>query len=469
MKDDVTGDANHLIRLGKHRLPRRNVLKLGGGLAAAAAGVHALPRRALTQADLPYTANTSLSGEIEFWHFWGSQLRRTAVVRAIALFNEVYPDIQVTETFVPFGDIWTRNLAAVAAGSGMPDVIVEDRPSLKDRAANDIASSLGDLATRDGITGDAFWPFTWEEATTAEGVPYGLPYETDIRVLYYNKAAFIDAGLHPDSPPTNWDELATAADALDVVDGDELTRVGFFPAFGNIGLVDWAWNNGGEWQDADFNPTFTRPENVAALEWMKGWADRYGGYDNVQALQSTFGSGTQDGFMSGKVAMIVDIQGYTAQLGYFGAQFRTEGGEGENVGYGVASIPPAPGNDPAALSGGFALSIPRGSENVDPAWEFVKFMTFVGQQSWCRDTYAVPTIQEMATTDPVLQASPNWPLFVEAMDYGRAKDYNPFYPAFTADLIPGVTLAALSGEQTPEEALADAQGSAEEEIERNRE
>ncbi len=465
MKD---GSKNDDVRDGiiGRRGTRRGVLKLGGGLVAATAGARLLPGPALAQqAELPYTANTSLTGEIEFWHFWGSQLRRTAIRRAIALFNEVYPGIKVNETFVPFGDIWTRNLAAVAAGSGMPDVIVEDRPTLKDRAANDVEISLGDLAARDGVTGDRFWPFTWEEATTAEGVPYGLPYETDIRVLYYNKAAFIDAGLDPDTPPTNWDELWTYSDALDVKDGDELTRVGFFPTFGNIGLDQWAWCNGGEWQDADLNPTMNAPENVAALEWMKTWADRYG-YDQVQALQSTFGSGTQDGFMSGKVAMIVDIQGYTAVLGYFNPQFRTAADE--SVGYGVGKIPPAPGHDPAALSGGFALAIPRGTEKVDLAWEFIKYMAFVGQQSWARDTYAMPTIQDVATGDAVLQASPNWPLFVEAMGYGRAKTYNPYYPAFTQDLIPPATLAALTGEQTPQEALDDAQSKAEEEVNRNR-
>lgn len=459
--DDARG-----ARIGGKRLARRGVLKLGAGLAAGAVGARLLPGRAFAQTgELPYTANTSLSGEIEFWHFWGSQLRRTAIRRAIALFNEVYPDIKVTETQVPFSDIWTRNLAAVAAGEGMPDVIVEDRPRLKDRAANDIEMSLGDLAARDGVTGEQFWPFTWEEATTAEGVPYGLPFETDIRVLYYNKAAFIDAGLDPNKPPTNWDELATFSDALDIRDGDELTRVGFYPTLGNIGLADWGWNNGGEWQDADFNPTFNAPENVAALEWMKTWADRYG-HDNLLALQSTFGSGTQDGFMSGKVAMIVDIQGYTAVLGYFGAQFVTEADE--NVGYGVAAIPPAPGHEPAALSGGFALSIPRGAENVEQAWEFVKFMAFVGQQSWSRDTYAMPTIQEVATTDAVLLASPNWPLFVEAMAYGRAATYNPYYPAMLPDLLPTATTAALDGSQTPQEALDEAQGKAEEEVERSR-
>jgi multiple sugar transport system substrate-binding protein len=465
MKDGSTIDEvrNHAF---DRRLTRRGALKIGGGLAAAAAGSRlVLPAYVRAQdAQLPYTANTSLTGEIEFWHFWGSQLRRTAIRRAIALFNATYPGIKVNETFVPFGDIWTRNLAAVAAGSGMPDVIVEDRPQIKDRAKNDVAISLGDLAKRDGVTGDAFWPFTWEEATTEDGVPYGLPYETDIRVLYYNKAEFSDAGLDPATPPATWDDLASFSDKLDVKDGD-LKQVGFFPTYSNIGLGDWGWSNGGEWQDADHNPTLNAPENVAALAWMKTWADRYG-WDQWTALQSTFGSGTQDGFMSGQVSTRVDVQGYTAVLGFFNPQFKTKGDE--NLGYGVGKLPAPTGKQPAALSGGFALSIPRGAKNVDPAWEFIKYMAFVGQQSWARDTYAMPTIEDMAKNDPVLQASPNWSLFVEAMGYGRAAVYDPYYPAMMNDLIPNATTAALSGDQTPQEALDDAQKKAEDEVNRNR-
>jgi hypothetical protein len=81
----------------------------------------------------------------------------------------------------------------------------------------------------------------------------------------------------------------------------------------------------------------------------------------------------------------------------------------------------------------------------------------------------MPTIQEMATTDPVLLASANWQFFVDAMGYGRAKDYNPYYPAFVSDLLPPAQLSALSGDMTAQEALEDAQGKAEEEIDRNRE
>jgi ABC-type glycerol-3-phosphate transport system substrate-binding protein len=67
-----------------------------------------------------------------------------------------------------------------------------------------------------------------------------------------------------------------------------------------------------------------------------------------------------------------------------------------------------------------------------------------------------------------LATSPNWPFFVDAMSYGRAKEYNPFYPSFTGDLLPPATLAVLSGEQTAQDALDAAQQAAEEEIERVR-
>jgi ABC-type glycerol-3-phosphate transport system substrate-binding protein len=95
-------------------------------------------------------------------------------------------------------------------------------------------------------------------------------------------------------------------------------------------------------------------------------------------------------------------------------------------------------------------------------------MTFVGQQSWARDTFAIPTIQAMATEDAVLQASPNWQFYVDAMSYGRAATYNPFYPAMLSDLLPLAQTAALDGSQTPQEALDAAQAAAEEEVNRNR-
>lgn len=339
----------------------------------------------------------------------------------------------------------------------------EDRPKLRDRAKNNIDISLGDLAKRDRVTGDAFWPFTWEEAVV-NGQPYGLPYETDIRVTYYNKAAYKDAGLDPEKPPQNWDDLWAFAEKLDQKDsGGKLQRVGFYPLF-FMGLDMWAWNNGGEWQDKDFNPTLNAKPNVETLEWIKKWTDRYG-KSVLDAFRATFGQGKQDGFMSGRLATEVDIAGYTSFLNFYNSSFTTK--DKQNLGYGVASIPPATGDKPASLSGGFALSIPRGSKQVDAAWEFIKYAVFVGQASWARDTYAIPTTMQVAKTDPTLNADPNWHFFMEAMSYGRPAVFNPYYPNMLSELDPA-TNDVLAGRKTAQEALDAAQKKAEAEIARNR-
>ncbi|MDQ3398554.1 MAG: hypothetical protein M3511_12450, partial [Deinococcota bacterium] len=112
--------------------------------------------------------NPEVSGNVEFWHFWGSPVRRNAIRRVIATCQQQLPNISVTESFKPFGDIWTANIAAVAGGSGMPDVIVADRIQLPRDADTGIYQSLQDFVDRDAIESAAFWPFTWEQ-TLYEG------------------------------------------------------------------------------------------------------------------------------------------------------------------------------------------------------------------------------------------------------------------------------------------------------------
>jgi multiple sugar transport system substrate-binding protein len=345
----------------------------------------------------------------------------------------------------------------------MPDVIVEDRPQLPDRAKNNIETSLGEMAKADNIDSKLFWPFTWEQATV-DGQPYGLPYETDIRVLYWNKAAFKDAGLDPEKPPANWDDLWSYADKLDQKTGDKLERVGFHPLFGNMDLDQWAWNDGGQWMDPKTKKfTLNDKHNVETLDWIKKWSDRYG-KANWEAFRGTFGQGNQDGFMSGRVAMMVDIAGYTSFLNFFNPNLSTK--DKERLGWGVAPIPPAPGHQPASLSGGFALSIPRGAKNPKPAWEFIKYAVFQGQASWARDTYSIPTIEKLAKEDPTLNGDPNWQFFVKAMDYGRAGDFNPYYPRWS-DLLGPARDAVLDGKMTSQQALDEAQQKAEAEARRN--
>jgi len=420
-------------------------------LMATNSGVAARPPQ--QTADEP-KLNPDVSGTVELWHFWASPIRRNGIKRVIAICQAKLPKITVTDTVKPFGDIWTANIAAVAAGSGMPDVLVEDRPQLPARAADGIDQDLQDRATRDGVTGAAFWPFTWSQ-TLYKDHTYGIPFETDVRVLFYNKTLFKEAGLDPDKPPKTWADLDAMADKLDKKGADgKYTRIAFFPLlFGNIGEDLWAYTSGHEWVK-DGKPQIDSPAVAETLNWVKKWVDRYGGYKAIREFQAGMGASPNDAFMSGKVAMVVDIAGYSSFLNFYRPSIQTADGKSTRIDWGV-SLPPY-NKTPASVSGGFALSIPTGAKNADAAWEFIKCATGTeGQVSWARDTSAIPTSLK-AANDPVLMADPNWKFFIEAMKVGHADPFVPGYPNWREQLNQRYE-KIYNGELPVDQALKEAQ------------
>jgi len=336
------------------------------------------------------------------------------------------PNIKVNEVAKPFGDVWTANAAAVAAGSGMPDVLVSDRPSLPKDAQQNIYMDLQDWATRDGITGKEYYPFTWEQ-TLYNGHTYGLPFETDIRVLFYSKNAFKEVGLDPEKPPTTWAQAMDYATKLDKKNADgTYDRIGFLPAW-NVGYDIWAHTNQAH-LTTDQGATVNTKEVVDTVTWMKSFYDHYGGLDAVNTFGAQFAAPPQDRFMSGKVAMVADVAGYLSSLNFYRPQIPTaaDPSKKEALDWGVADLPNngTPGN----WSGGFSLSIPRGAKNAAAAWEFMKCAAGpAGEASWSRDTYALsPNIA--GANDPALLGDPNWKTFVAILQHSYVDPFNPAYP-----------------------------------------
>lgn len=425
-----------------------------GGAPAAGGGSE------ISQADIEQTAgllDPSVSGDVEIWHFWGSPVRRNAIRRVVAICEDQLPDVQITETFKPWGDIWTANIAAVAAGSGMPDIIVEDRPLLPQRATDQIATNLQPFIEEDGFDTSVFWPFTWQE-TLYQGDSYGIPFETDVRVLIWNKQAFEEAGLDPNQPPQSWDDLETYADALDIQNEDgSYARIGFFPLW-KTGVEFWARTNG--WQQVvDGVPNYNDPAFIETLQWVKDWIDRYGGWQEIQNFAAQYAAPPNDLFMSGATPMITDVAGYLSQLNFYRPTVELASGDTVSMEWGVANIPY--NTEPANWSGGFALAIPMGAENPEAAWEVIKCMTGpAGQASWSRDTLAIPTNEE-ANDDPVLRADPFWETIMQVMETSQGSTYVPEYSNFGQEINTRLE-QVWTGELSPEEAAQQAQQAIEE-------
>lgn len=304
--------------------------------------------------------------ELEFWSFWGSGMRRDAVEDIIKDFNKSQDNIEVKYVYQPWGDIWTKSLASIAAGDP-PDVIVQDINSVQQRADAKQATNLQEyLDKEDEDISSRFYPQLWD-TVMYEDDAYALPFNTDTQVLFYNKDMFEEVGLDPENPPATWDELEEAAHKLDVKKGNNFERIGFYPLW-NLGADVWALNadHGTSWFDKDGNVKINTPEKVEALDWVLKQQDYYG-RDTINNHEAEFGSGVADPFISGLVGIRAqNINYYTNLL--------ENAPDGFN--YGVAPLPEKEeGSGHWSWGGGFVLEAPYGAEHPEESYEFMKYMT----------------------------------------------------------------------------------------------
>jgi multiple sugar transport system substrate-binding protein len=277
-----------------------------------------------------------------------------------------------------------------------------------------------------------------------------------VSVLFWNKNLFEQAGLDPEQPPTTWDELWEYADVLDKMNDDgTYDTIAFFPTW-NRGVDIWQYNNDAEMIAPDGTPQINNANMVETVEWIKAWVDRYGGWQELQNWNAQFAAPPNDNFMSGKLAMRVDIFGYNSQLEFYRPRTTMEDESTPRTDWGIGLLPADEDASTGTWSGGFSFSIPNGSPNAEAAWEFLKCATGPeGQASWARDTQAQPT-NVLAAQDPILSANPLWQVVDEALAVSTGGVYVSEYPNWGEQLNQRWELV-WTGELTAQEALDEAQ------------
>ncbi|MDE1548602.1 ABC transporter substrate-binding protein [Jeotgalibaca caeni] len=412
-----------------------------------------------TETGTDTTANSGEKIELDFWTFWGSEIRRPIIEEIINDFNESQDEIFVKHTYNPFGDIWTKELAQIAAGNP-PDVVINDINATALRGQKQQAESLQPFLEEDDIS-DWFYPELWE-ATLYEGESYGIPFTTDTRVLYYNKDLFEAAGLDPEAPPTTWDELEEYARQLDVEEGGELTQMGFYPLYG-VGMDVWMLNSAGQnFFDEEGNPQVDTPENAAALEWILEWREHYG-VDTVNRYQAQIDSGQANPFFTGELAMI-------AQTGTFYTQIKQYA---PDMNIGVAFLPEREeGSGHTSWGGGFVAEIPKGAKNPEASWKFLKYLGDVhAQEIWASknfDSVANMEAAETAIDNEIFdeQDSMVYQLTVENMDHTILTPV-PLTASDFGNTLNPILDNILLGETSVEDGLQEAQESLERLVESN--
>jgi ABC-type glycerol-3-phosphate transport system substrate-binding protein len=338
-------------------MTRRGVL---GVLGAVAAGFALFGPRG--KHDIP-------SGRIvlDYWEKW-TRHEGDAMERIVDAFNQSQKRIWVR--YIVVSDIGQKSLVSIAGGRP-PDLIGLYSLNVPSYAEAGAILPLDDLARAAGMSLERYTPGVrrvmvhkgrwWATVNTAGSI-----------ALYYNRAAFRDAGLDPDRPPRTIAELDMAHRKL-LRTGEsggkgELRRVGFLHR--EPGWWSWLWANhfgGRVYDDGTGRATVDSPEGIRAMEWMQTYASELG-VERLKRFAESFGNyfTPENPFLTGKVAMIVQGPWIANLIEQFKPDFD----------YGVAPFPTEHGYAPDAPVGLIdtdVLVIPRGAKRPDAAMEFIAF------------------------------------------------------------------------------------------------
>lgn len=389
--------------------------------------------------------------KINFWHIYSDGPEKELYEQLIAEFQQQYDYITVEQLGTSFWDYWTKLSTSIAGGSA-PDLALNDTSTAISRAQNGVIVNLTPFIERDQFNVDDYFPVLIDRVKY-EGDLYALPNDTDVRLLFYDKAAFREVGLDPEKPPTNWEELESYADQLTKWNDKKLLdRVGFSPTMGNIQFWTLAWANGGDFWDDDLKPTYNRAENVQTLEWMANIQAKYG-TKALSAFNVQSGALSYSPFIAGRVAMIVDVNNLYGEIKR----------HKPDLDFGVAPIPyPV---QQASWSAGFDLEI---IDNKDPdkaaaAWELMKFLTSKETQIKIHKVVGSLVSNMHAAKDPEFISDPIWQMIVDQMDHSRFIEYVEASPSWHSGIQPIVD-SVLNGSTTAQKALDDAQKAIENEL-----
>ena len=202
--------------------------------------------------------------------FEGSSGAEALEGEILPAFYEQYPDVTVNVEYTTYGNLNERLTTAVASGL-VPDVLMMGVGWIEPFASQGILADLGEL----GVTVDELSEDINEAVLTAaqyDGKLYGIPLMLDARIGIYRKSMFEEAGLDPEQPPTNWEELREYAIKLTKRDDNgNLERAGLDLFAHDLRQIwmPFLFSNGGElFDESGQEVLFDSDAGVEALEFM---------------------------------------------------------------------------------------------------------------------------------------------------------------------------------------------------------
>ena len=330
--------------------------------------VSALAEAAPTPAPVPEGRR-----EVVFWHCFGGTIGE-AVQRVVDNYNGSQDEIWVTAIFQgAYDDCLTKLKAAVPAGTG-PDMF-----QMFELGTTFLVNSGWTIPFQEMLEKDAE-PYVMiddiEPALrnyyTYDGKMVCIPFNPSTPIMYFNKTAFVEAGLDPAAPPTTFAEIAAIADKLTVKEGNRTIR----HAMG-LPIYGWFFENFLAGMGANYvNMDNGRTGHATAIEFdtsgagkqiMETWKQMVD--DGVIYNFGADNAASRDAFIAGQTCIILES---TAQLKTL------LNGIGGKFELGTAYLPSMlEKTQNGVIIGGANLWLCKNEDQqrVNDAWTFIKYAT----------------------------------------------------------------------------------------------
>lgn len=295
----------------------------------------------------------SPAGEITIWDRSGDLFE--VFDAAIADFNKVYPDIKVNHEAV---DIDAKLQNTLITGTDVPDGVFLD-----DAKVAGLAESLWDVS-------DVLAPYVDDiaeqkiDVNSIDGGIYGVPYDSNPGLLYYNATALESAGIDATQIET-YDDLLDAARAYQTaVPGSQPIHLEQSAFLGQLQLEMYASQLGTSIADADGELRLDSPEYEQILTFL----------DTVQKD----GLGTRAEYLNPTDIAQLDSGNQVFYPWAIWFSFATQQLLPETEGDWRAMPLPAweDGGARSGAMGGSSFVLPRDGENSELAWLFYEFLMF---------------------------------------------------------------------------------------------
>ena len=369
----------------------------------------------------------------------------------VADFESEHPDIAVNAIYAGnYDDTRVRAMSAIEAGE-TPQLSVLFSIDLFDLLEQDAIVAFDSVIETDEEREwlDSFYPGLMENGQI-DGQTYGIPFQRSTIVLFWNKDAFEAAGLDPEVPPENWQEMAEMAVAVrEATNGEQWGVMVPSTGYAYWMFQAFAFQNGHRlMNEAGTEVYFDDPAAIEALEYWVALAQEH------QAMpEGIIEWGTlRQNFLEESAAMMWHTTGNLSAV-------RSEAG----FEFGVAMLPMSTQRGSPTGGGNFYLFKDSSEEEQRAALTFVRWMTAPERAAaWSIETGYMgvsPAAYETEALRHYVEEFPPAAVARDQLEHGTA-ELATYQGGRVRRALDNAVQAALAGQMSPEEALKQAQAEA---------